>query len=170
MTSQGETSLGRNARRHGLTLLEVLAVIMLISLVGGSVLMHAGTTVHDATRHELLLQLQQLDRTARQLARTRHSGPVTVHIGTSAVTLTSAAQGQTVRRAEVPLQVSLNARDNADQPVSQVLYDRSGRSMDYRVHICGDDGCLTLLIHGLTGVSAVSKDLAGARKEGAPNR
>ena len=124
------------------TLLETLAVLMLLGLVAGWGLAAIDRSVSPQLAAD---RFAAVDARARLLART--DGPqVLVLEGTRAQL---ASLDDDARTGSFELNASLRIESN-DQPIDRIVYDRLAQSVDFTVYAEGNEAAL-LHVHGLTG-------------------
>ncbi|MEW6741429.1 MAG: type II secretion system protein [Planctomycetota bacterium] len=118
--------------RGGFTLLEMLAVIALLSLVA-SFLAHGVVAEHGAASFAATCHLvQELDARARFLARTGDPVALAARDEGRLLELTRAESGEILSQRRLPKGFSVSIT-----PEGEKEYDRAGRCADYVVHVRG---------------------------------
>jgi len=135
---------------RGLTLLEVLAVVVIVSLVSAATMVGLASANDDAAFRAARACVHDLDVKARLLARTGTPVALTttadqflciVGLGDSSVRLAHAA---------MPAQVAVDLTIGGEN-VPHVLFDRLGRSDDYAVVMRTHNRTERWMTGGLTG-------------------
>ena len=124
--------LGRASSR-GFTLLEVLAVVVLLSMVAGTLTVHVGSVSDSARFRAAEARLTDFDARARLFARTEGPVLLTVGDGGHTVTLSQAKTGAALLRVDLGEGTSVALEVEPRQ--SWVLIDRLGRSLDYELEL-----------------------------------
>lgn len=137
-------------RRHGLSLVEMMAVTALIALVGAIGTVPLAAAGDAARMRAFIADLHRIDAHARHLARTTApgNGPVVMTIQ---LDVTVRVDQETTIRSGVPEDMTAHLRvDNAT--VESISWDRRGCGPDYTVAI-HRDGLPASHVHvyGLTG-------------------
>ena len=136
-------------RVPGFTLIEVLAVIVIISLVAGVCTVALASTAQSARLNAAAARWRDLDAHARLFART--VGPVTMSLNESATAVRLHRRGSQELASELRLPPGARGRLRADQSSDSVLFDSFGRSVDYEVEMYTDDRLLKWRVLGMTG-------------------
>lgn len=138
-------------RFRGLTLIELLAVVVILAMVAGVAVVNAGSMNASAELRAIARQWQELDARARLHARS--DGPVQMHIDSDnrAIRLVSAATNEQLAFIDLPLGTTVRIQIAAAEPASHVTIDRTGRSGDYTASVERNGGKITWTIYGLTG-------------------
>ena len=139
--------------RNGLTLLELLAVIVLLAMIAGTLAVNLATVDESASLRASAGQWQEMDRRARLLARTGQSSTIIeVHQqlqGSTLITLRQVGSDDVISRLELAPGTSVDV-----EPVgTAITFSRSGASIDYGVRLQHADTSSTIAwsVHGLTG-------------------
>jgi type II secretory pathway pseudopilin PulG len=149
-----------------LTLIELLAVIVIVATATGVLATGFGARNGDARLRETAASLRDLDARARLLAQTLlrkdAAAPGPASGGPHAVTLTLAADGRELwvvasggmRLASVEIPKGIEARLTLarDGQQASIGFDRLGRSPDYECELRGERRALRLRVAGLTGL------------------
>lgn len=154
MTNSPRLHLGARLFRHGLTLLELLAVVALLGLVAGVGL----TSLARSDQWSRLRAVEDtwcnLDALARLLAR-GGADSVTIRVDRSANTIDLRdGAGETVSRRTIPNGVVVEILvDGSTGPTDTLYLDGRGCSPDYHVTVRFVDGNSTrqCRVAGLTG-------------------
>ena len=136
-----------NAR--GFTLLEVLAVIVLVSLVLGVTLPGLGASSALAHQRRAVAEVRDFDARARLHARA--GGPVVLALEEEGrvLSLRRWPRGELLARTAWGGDVAVELRDEADD--DEVYFDRAGRSADYDVVVRSDERVARWQVAGWTG-------------------
>lgn len=141
--------------RVGLTLLEMLAVIVLAAMIAGALAVNLAAVNESASLRQTGGKWQEMDRRARVLARTSQSVAIVELEEDSSgdrmvVRLRLVDSHEIISRIELPLGVKIHIEPEQ----SHVRYDMAGRSIDYHVRLMREDSPATYRwqVHGLTGL------------------
>lgn len=137
------TGAGQTQREVGraLTLIELLAVIVVASLVAGVATVGLAASGESARLHGAAAQWRDLDARARLLGRSL--GPVRISVDRGVVRLHVIETNELISSVALPGGISLDT--------SPIEFDRLGRSIDYRVDLHGANRAIRWRICGLTG-------------------
>lgn len=132
------------------TLIEVLAVIVIISMVAGVATIGLAAASESARLRAAAAQWRDLDARARLFSRSL--GPVVMSVGdqSNAVTLQSVESNELL--TAVVLSDGVWGRFGADPPTESVVFDRLGRSVDYDVEVRTAQRVIHWRVWGLTGL------------------
>jgi prepilin-type N-terminal cleavage/methylation domain-containing protein len=138
--------------RRGFTLMEVLAVVLLLTLAMGATA--AGIAASsDATKlRAATAAALDLDRRARLHSRT--GARVILAAEPGHIGIRQWATGEQL--ADVPLPTGIAARltdPTGEHPLASIVFDCTGATPDYRLVLSLDNQTRSLLIAGLTGWS-----------------
>lgn len=157
-------------KMHGLTLLELLVVIVLLGLVTATVTTQLGGTLAPAALGQAVSQLEFADQQLRLRAR-RSGKPVALHleIGTNRLECAFDA-GEDARRTVrtlgrgVRLTKYLSATQEVTYGPVSIRYDERGASETIAVELVGGRSARRwLLVAGITGQITEVADEAAAR-------
>lgn len=149
MKPQGWRASACDPSRNALTLIELLAVILLLGLVAGSAIVNLGSMDGSARMEETAHQIRQLDRAARQLARTE--GAAIIARRNKALVLQQPRTGESARQFTAADGIEIQLHGTDEQLLDAIAYDASGRSADLRIAITNGEWTRSFIIHGLTG-------------------
>lgn len=149
------------------TLVEMLAVVVVIGLVAGTLAVGLGHTAQASAWERARAEVKHFDRMARLEART--NGPVEIRVSGEAEVLTTVrppervevlrgasvhALGFTQSGTTVPPSFGLMARSipgAASSVVSAIPVDAAGRSVDFAYVVSDGERVLRVHVAGLTG-------------------
>lgn len=141
------------APRAAFTLIELLAVIVIVSLTIGLVTISLAATGERAYLRATVAQWRDLDARARAFARSLGSITMRLDQGSHAVQLHRDQSGELLTTVHLPQ--DLSATLGSEEPSHTIIFDRLGRSPDYDVkllaknnrtihwHVCGLTGWIT---------------------------
>ncbi len=140
--------LGRSSSR-GFTLLEVLAVVVLLSMVAGTLTVHVGSVSDSARFRAAGARILDFDASARLFARSE--GPVLLAVGVEGrgLTLSQVHTGEPLLRLDLGESASVVLAVEPRQ--SWVLIDRLGRSVDYEIKLTSGERSSHWKIAGVSG-------------------
>lgn len=125
--------LAGRAHCAGFTLLEVLAVVALLSMVTAALTVHLASVSESARFRAAEARLLDLDARARLLARSATTVLLAVADGGRALTLSEVRTGAPLARVDLDEGASVTLEVEPNQ--SWVLIDRLGRSVDYELEL-----------------------------------
>ena len=125
------------------TLIELLAVIVVASLVAGVATVALAASGESARLHGAAAQWRDLDARARLLGRSL--GPVMMSVDRGVVRLHALATNELISSVALPGGIAL------DTSAAPIEFDRLGRSIDYRVDLHTANRAIRWRICGLTG-------------------
>ena len=155
---------GRSSSR-GFTLLEVLAVVVLLSMVAGTLTVHVGSVSDSARFRAAEARLVDFDARARIFARSE--GPVLLAVGEGGreLTLHQARTGAPLLRVDLNERASVALKVEPRQ--SWVLIDRLGRSVDYELELTTGERTSRWRVAGGSGwIEPVQQEEQAEEKEG----
>lgn len=148
--------------RRSFTLIELLAVIVLLSLAAGIGAGHLSNATESANQRAVLASVLDLDARARLLAR--RSGPVclvlTEELDTQTAMLTGGAETDfpgwrddqaPIARVTISPPLQLELLHESGQVLENIDFDALGRSIDYRIVLSSPTGQSEHRVLGLTG-------------------
>lgn len=139
-------------RGRGLTLIELLAVVVILSMVAGVATVGLAATNDAAQLRAAVAGWQDLDARARITARTVR--PVTLAMdpeGSRLVVRASVVGGVGELLAEYQFPRGATGHMEGDGPIDRIDVDRQGRSIDYDVAVTLGDRVNRFAVRGLTG-------------------
>ena len=154
--SEGSRALGLSSSRGlhpAFTLIELLAVIVIISLIAGITMANLAATDDDATLRAAVAAVRDLDQRARIFSQTGEHVTLAPSRTRDALLLKTSRDSETVAAAQMPRGITVHL----DLPRTRretVRFDSFGRSGDYRVVLRRGMDTLVWRVHGLTGVLA----------------
>ena len=132
------------------TLIELLAVIVIVSLVTGLATMGLSASNDAAHLRAAVGQCRDLDTRARLFGRTH--GPVVMSTGQDGAEILLRAIGTGELLAKVQFPAGVTVRFRAATPLESVTFDARGLSMDYGFELHGADRVSRWRVSGLTGL------------------
>ena len=148
----GEPRSGAHNFRPAFTLIELLAVIVIVSLVAGLATVGLASTSKNARLHATAAEWRDLDTRARLFGRSL--GPVMMSLDNDRhqIALRVIESNELLSTLDLPGRVT--ARLHTQPPTESIVFDRLGRSVDYeselhtaqrtiRWRICGLSGLIT---------------------------
>ncbi len=137
---------------RGFTLLEVLAVVALLSIAASICLASLGSAHESAAARALAASIRELDARGRLAARTLGAVDLVADRETSTVSTRLSATGEVLSSVDVGKERSVRLSDARANEILAVRLDRSGRSIDYSAQVVSSGGTTTLRFSGLTGL------------------
>ena len=136
--------------RPSLTLIEVLAVIVIVSLVAGVATMGLASTTDSARLRAAAAQWRDLDGRARLFGRTL--GPVVMSLNAdrNEVRLHVSESGELLTKVVLPTDVT--GRIVTPSSTHGIAFDRLGHSLDYELELNGGNRIVGWQVYGLTGL------------------
>jgi prepilin-type N-terminal cleavage/methylation domain-containing protein len=122
--------------RGGFTLFEMLAVIVIMSLVAAALTVSLAAADDQAASLNAMSQCRDLDARARQAALTQGE-PAVIRLVDEQGALILEVGAARLAHAEMPPGVKVHLQ--RDRAVGEIVFDRAGRSPDYRVTLQQDD-------------------------------
>ena len=138
-----------DAPRRGFTLLEVLAVVILFSLVASVLTVHLAAASESATFRAAASRLRDMDARARLFART--SGPLVLSLQDQGRSLLLSQVDTGASLLRVDLGEGAAVEIETDPPRRWILFDRSGRSVDYELALASGEREARWQVAGTTG-------------------
>lgn len=137
-------------RRGGLTLIETLAVVVLLGITAATTLTHLSGATDSARLREAGAIVRDADARARLLAQSE--GPLFLELDADRGAVSVRDPGGRVLLArELPARVRVEAVDENSQPIEQIVIDARGRSGDYTIVATLGDRRDAWRVAGLTG-------------------
>lgn len=148
--------MARRETGNGFTVLELLAVLSLVSLVMVLGAARLGVASDEARFSLAVSDLCDLDARARLLSRTGGAVLLSMASEKNRVTLTRARDGavldvRALREGAVLRLSAVTYAGGAGGELSSLFYDCAGRSADVRVELTQGERRVALLLCGLTG-------------------
>ncbi len=136
--------------RSAFTLVETLAVIVIISMVAGIATVGLAAASDSARLRAAAAQWRDLDARARLFSRSL--GPVVMSFEdqSNAVTLHSVGSNELLTAVVLPAEVF--GRFRVASPTESIVFDRLGRSVDYDVEVRTNQRVIHWRVWGLTGL------------------
>lgn len=156
MTVSGRTT--RRPRTQGLTLLELLAVLVLLALTFSVAGVRLAATSAHAQLQAAASRLRDLDAYTRLLARSGEPAFLQLDGAEHFVRVQAIRSTELLAGAAIPEGVSVEIRTSSGDEA--ITFDRLGRSPDYRVAMNAGETTLRWHVYGLTGY--VRRDEPGA--------
>jgi prepilin-type N-terminal cleavage/methylation domain-containing protein len=135
-------------KARGLTLIELLAVVVILSMVAGVATVGLSATSDAAGLRAALAGWQDLDARARISARS--GGPVTLALDQEQNALVLRRGAEHLAEFQLPQGVTVHV-ESSGRP-DRIEIDRHGRSIDYEVAITLGERVTRVSVRGLTGV------------------
>lgn len=140
----------RPQRDRGLTLVEMLAVIVIVSLVAGVAAVGLAASSETAQLQAIGAEWRDLDGRARLFARSLGPVVMTMHGEGTVVRLDVRETGELL--SEIALPAVVSGRIDTDMSDDSIVFDRLGRSVDYEVTLQGAERVIRWRVCGLTGL------------------
>ncbi|MBI4881780.1 MAG: prepilin-type N-terminal cleavage/methylation domain-containing protein [Planctomycetes bacterium] len=139
----------------GFTVIELLAVVSLLSLAMVLGATRLGRATDEARFSRALADVLELDARARLLARS--GGAVSLQVGDdrARLVLSRARGGALLGSTTLPRDVTVRLTDPATgKMLAEVRFDRAGRSPDYDVEVALEERRVRRSVAGLSGLVA----------------
>ena len=134
----------------GFTLIEMLAVIALISLAAAALIPNLVAAGRSADMLRVIARVREIDSRARTYARTSgHVILVWIDSENRSILMVESDTGMTLGEVEIEPNISLSIE--VDGHGAKIVFDRLGHSADYRVELRGNGSAARLSVAGLTG-------------------
>ena len=159
MVRAGRQPFFRGRRGRGFTLIEVLAVIVIISMAGGLTIVSLSSVSDAAAFRAASARSRELDGKARLFARTGTPVKLSATTDHDGLVVQTVGTGEVLATTSMPSEVTVYL-GMEDQQTRAVTFDRSGRSADYRIILGRAESFTVLKVSGLTG--AMFKQEGGA--------
>ncbi len=146
----------RSRPPHGVTLLETLATVVLISIVAGSLAVGFSVVSESSNRFSKVSLLRQLDVRARVFAQL--SGPLVLQLTANGtvVSLRDQKSRRPLRTLELePGRLQLFAPN----PVREIVFDQTGLSPDYTVVLEDNGNVTSWAVSGTSGWHSSEEEL-----------
>lgn len=143
---------GGAVKSQAFTLIETLAAVALLGLIGSVVVVGLAGAGERARMGDAVAMIRDLDQRAREVAV--NEGPVMLLIDSEQrrVRVVSAERDDpTLAERWLPDAVELALQDARGRDLDAINFDRLGHCHDYVARIGAGDGSLALSISGLTG-------------------
>ncbi len=139
----------RRPRTLGFTLLELLAVVVLLTLTFSIAGVRLAATSTRAKLHTAASRLRDLDAHTRLLARSGEPASLQLDAGQRRVSVHAILSTELLATVALPAEVSVEVRTSSGEEA--ITFDRLGRSKDYRVAMQAGETVLRWQVYGLTG-------------------
>ncbi|MFG0282921.1 MAG: prepilin-type N-terminal cleavage/methylation domain-containing protein [Phycisphaerales bacterium JB039] len=139
--------------RRGVTLIETLAAVALLGLVGSLLAVGLGGAGDAARIAAAVSAVRDLDQRARVVSESAAPATLRRHSNGRLLIETASPGGEVVIMAErwAPKAVHLTLWTLSGDAVDAIRFDRRGRSLDYRVDIAAAEWRISLTVSGMTG-------------------
>lgn len=141
--------------RSAFTLIETLAVIVIVSLVTGIATVGLAAASDSARLRGAAAHWRDLDARARLFSRSL--GPIVMSVDNQRNAVTLHSVGSNERLTAVLLPDGVWGRVGANPPTESIVFDRLGRSVDYDVEVRTAQRVIQWRVWGLTGLITESK-------------
>lgn len=138
-------------RGRGVTLVEMLAVLVMLSAVGVLTLSGLGRADEQARLHRFAAQVQRLDQLARMECAQQGMVELAVDHEHNRIVLRDVDPDVVMRDFSIPTGVTLEMCNAAGKSIHTVTINRPGRSVDYSVQAKTDGHKRSWSVAGLTG-------------------
>lgn len=136
--------------KRGYTLIELMAVVVIMALAAGFLLPNVAATSDAARCRAIAAQLQDLDRKARLLARSE--GRVEFKFDPQAQMFVLTATDSNQQLAALAIERGTIIVLTTEHAAASVLFDRAGRSEDYAMVIQRESNRSAFYVAGATGL------------------
>ena len=130
-------------------MLELLAVVVLISLVFSVAGVRLAATSTHAKLHAATARLRDLDAHARLVARSGEPTVLRLDVQQHRMRVHSIRSSELVSSMQLPEEISAEIMTSSGQEA--IVFDRLGRSQEYRVTLRAGETVITWEVYGLTG-------------------
>ncbi len=138
------------AAPFGLTLVEVLAVVLILSLAAGLATFSLAASSEAARLHAAISQWRDLDARARLHGRIREAVTMSLNDEGTAVRLHAIGSPEPLALVELP--AGFTGQVRADPDGDSVTFDRRGRSADYQVELIVGNRTMRWQVLGISGL------------------
>lgn len=136
--------------RRALTLIETLAVVLLVGVVTAAVGVGMGRMGDDAAMRAFAARWNELDARARLLAQTTEVGVLRLEFDAERRAVFVHHLGDAILTADVPQEMNIMLfLEGAETTL--ITFDRAGRTPDYELRLSSAERSMSWHIHGLTG-------------------
>ena len=147
-------TLTRRCPSHGcrpaFTLIELLAVIVIVSLVAGIATVGLASASESAQLHAAAAEWRDLDGRARLFGRSL--GPVAMSLNSERSAVMLHVTDSKELLSEVTLPDGTSGQIQTRTPNKTIAFDRLGRSVDYDVELRTGERVIQWRVYGLTGL------------------
>ncbi len=147
-------TLTRRCRSRGcrpaFTLIELLAVIVIVSLVAGIATVGLASASQSAQLHAAAADWRDLDGRARLFGRSL--GPVVMSLNLERTAVMLNVTDSKELLSEVTLPEGTSGQLQTRTPNKTISFDRLGRSVDYEVQLQVGERVIRWRVYGLTGL------------------
>jgi prepilin-type N-terminal cleavage/methylation domain-containing protein len=134
--------------RHAFTLIEMLAVIVIVSMIAAMMSVSLAAADDQAAFLSAAAQCRDLDAKVRQCAQTQGLAAL-LRIGEDHDSLTLHVGANQIATVDLPLHLTVQIE--RDRPAQLITFDRAGRSPDYHLSLKLNDRFRGWRVCGLTG-------------------
>jgi prepilin-type N-terminal cleavage/methylation domain-containing protein len=142
-------------RRTGFTIIEVLAVVMILALVSGVVGVRVNAVSASARTQAAVSTILEVDARARILARQGQSAILSLHADGTQLELRRVFETEAIasRPLPSPLRVTVHILNRPSEVTQSIWYDRNGCTDDYSITITDPSTSdqHTLALYGISG-------------------
>jgi prepilin-type N-terminal cleavage/methylation domain-containing protein len=132
------------------TLIELLAVIVIVSMVAGTATVGLAATSEWVQLHAAAAQWRDLDARGRLLGRSLGSVVMSLDEGGDEIRLVEVRSDEVLSSVLLPRGVT--GRIHAPKASQSVVFDHLGRTIDYQVELRSNDRVVGWQVHGMTGL------------------
>lgn len=137
----------------GFTVIELLAVVSLLSLVMALGAVRLGVATDEAHLSRALADLLEMDARARLLGRSDGAVSLSLESEPKRLVLVRARGGDVLQSTVLPRDASVRLTDPGSRaPLNEIRFDRAGRSCDYEVEVRLGEHQARRTVAGLTGL------------------
>ncbi len=136
--------------RRAFTLIELLAVIVIVSLVAGIATVGLASASESAQLHAAAAEWRDLDGRARLFGRSL--GPVVMSLNSKRDAVMLHVTDSKELLSEVTLPDGASGQIQTRTPSKMIAFDRLGRSVDYDVELRTGEHLIRWRVYGLTGL------------------
>ncbi len=152
-------TLTRRCRSRGcrptFTLIELLAVIVIVSLVAGIATVGLASASESAQLHATAAECRDLDGRARLFSRSL--GQVVMSLNSERNSVMLHVTDSKELLSEVTLPDGASGQIHVGTPNKTIAFDRLGRSVDYEVQLQAGEHLIRWRVYGLTGLIGESR-------------
>lgn len=135
----------------GLTLIELLSVIVIISLVAGAAMVRLGPIQENVALRSFAASMKELDGRARLHALTGERVKIEVDEELNEIHLIAFERDELLSRERLPHGVRIRFVVGREG-TSSIVFDRLGRSPDYEIEVAQEAARIVWQVRGDTGL------------------
>lgn len=140
----------RIQRCRSFTLIETLAVIVVLSLIAGTAIVQLSAVNDGMLIESIASQIRDLDAKARLLSRTGEACQLSFNADSHSLILHGSSSAEAIASVHWPQHLRVEMQTDTD--VATVIeFDRFGRSIDYTILLATDASVRTWRVAGLAG-------------------